>query len=157
MDEELERYRAAQAAQWLEGVRASRARAESLRREVEDLRGDMAFVKGVDYSRGGGGRPDADAIPRAVERLQESVDRYAFELASYAEMQADAHERLSLMRSPECSECLRRRYLLGQDWADACEAMGYTRDGMMKLRRRALAEAWEIMPLRWRDPMNPAV
>lgn len=157
MDEELERYRAAQVACWLESVRAAGARAESLRREVEALRGDMAFVKGVDYSRGGGGQPDADAIPRAVERLQESVDRYALELASYAEMQADAHERLSLMRSPERSECLRRRYLLGQEWADVCEAMGYTRDGMMKLRRRALAEAWDVAPLRWRDPAHPAL
>ena len=35
--------------------------------------------------------------------------------------------------------------------------MGYTLNGMMKLRRRAVTEFYDVMPTEWRDPRHPAL
>lgn len=81
---EYERYRAEQAARYMEHVGPLGSRIRMLREEVEAQRALVESVRGIDYaSIGGGGSPSADAVPDAVIRLQGLVSDYCTELAGY--------------------------------------------------------------------------
>lgn len=157
MVEEFERYKAAQAEAWLDYVRSLGTRCATLRDAIEHERAAAEGVQAVCYD----GMPHAsstgDALPDAVARIQEAIAEFATELAGYTDAQTDAHRRLMRMPDASCSGCLVRHYVLGKPWKDVCERMGYSRDGMMTLRRRALAMAYDVMPHGWRDPLHPAV
>lgn len=158
MTEEYERYRRSQAARWLEHVRGLGNRIRTLRSEIEAQRDIAAGVQAVCYD----GMPkspnaSADAIPNAVAALQELIAEYLTEQAGYVAEQREAHEALRLIDDPECVECLTLYYVIGRNWERVCVDMGYTWDGMMTLRRRALCAAYDHMPTRWRDPAHPAI
>lgn len=55
------------------------------------------------------------------------------------------------------AKALRLRYFCDWKWEHICMEMSYSWDGMMSLRRRALANYWEVMPACERDPMEPAL
>lgn len=40
--------------------------------------------------------------------------------------------------------------MLGKTWEMVCVEMGYSYSGMMKLRRRAVDEVYDLMPEEWR-------
>ena len=42
-------------------------------------------------------------------------------------------------------------------WERVCVEMGYSYDGLMKLRRRALLHAYDVMPHTERDSLPPAI
>ena len=50
------------------------------------------------------------------------------------------------MPDPTEARVLRLRYLLGWKWENICVEVGYSYDGIMKLRRRALVSFYEVMP-----------
>ena len=157
MTEEYERYKASMAAQWLEHVAKVGRRLRALEDEIAAQRANAEGVQAVCYDAMPRASSDGQALPNAVIRLQELIADYLTEQAEYVEVQRDAHERLRSLDDPACSECLTRHYLLGATWEQCCVKMGYTWDGMMSLRRRALANAYDAMPTEWRDPMHPAV
>ena len=158
MTDEYEAYKAGQASRWLERIRRLGARAETLRMEIDAEREAAAGLRamrfdGMPRAR----RADGDAMADAVARIEERVAGYASELSAYLDERAEAHEALASLEDEACRRALTMRYLLGKPWERVCVDMGYTWDGMMKLRRRALSEAYDVMPARHRDPKHPAI
>lgn len=155
-ESEIERYKYDQARAYLEHVRALSCRTKALRAEVEAQRELADGVRAMRYGAGAvPTRPDRTAD--AVARLQELVEGYCAELAEYVEEQDRAHVCVRLMERPEHVQAITGRYLLGRSWERVCVDMGYTWDGMMKLRRRAVTEFYDVMPTEWRDPRHPAL
>lgn len=158
MTEEYERYKRMQASRWMEHVRSLGRRVRSIAEEIEAQRELASGVQAVRYDGApSGGAASGDAIPNAVARLQELIAEYVAEQAGYVEEQREAHEALRLIEDDACRDALTKHYLLGCNWERVCVDMGYTWDGMMALRRRALLAAYDRMPARWRDPMHPAI
>lgn len=157
MTEEYERYKASMAAQWLEHVAKVGRRLRALEDEIAAQRANAEGVQAVCYDGMPRSPSDGQALPNAVIRLQDLIADYCEEQAEYVEVQRDAHERLRKMDDPSRAECLAKHYLLGWKWERVCVHMDYTWDGMMGLRRRALADAYDVMPPAWRDPVHSAL
>lgn len=157
MTEEYERYKAAQAARWLEHVARLGRRKHALEDEITHMREEADGVRAIAYDGMPHAQSDGDALELSVIRLQERIKGYATEIAEYVEAQHEAHEALRKIEDAACAECLTRHYLMGWTWERTCVAMQYSWDGMMGLRRRALASAYEVMPTKWRDPMHSAI
>lgn len=157
MQEEYERYKAAQAARWLEHVAQLGTRCATLQAAIEQERANAEGVRAVCFDGMPRAQSTGDALPNAVIRIQDAIRDFMTELAGYVEAQTDAHERITRMQDAACSGCLERHYVLGHPWERVCVDMGYSWQGMMSLRRRALAMAYEVMPTEWRDPMESAV
>lgn len=156
-ESEFERYKYDQARAYLEHVRALSCRLDSLRAEVEAQRELADGVKAMRYGEGGGGSAQSDQVAETVARLQKLVQDYCVELASYAAEQETAHACVKLMERPEYVQAITSYYLLGRTWERTCVDMGYKWDGMMKLRRRAIVEFYNVMPTERRDPRHPAI
>ena len=155
---EYERYKADRAAAYFKRVRSLSAKAAALRAEVDAQRAQADGLQGIDYAAMcGGGSPSPDAVPNAVIRLQGAVDAYCAELCALVDAQREAHDVIHGAERPEYAAALSRYYLAGESWEEVCVAMGYTWDGMMKLRLRALSDAYDRMPHAFRDPRHPAV
>lgn len=150
---EWEQYRYAQARAWLEHVRDLGERVQSMRALVDAEYAAIDGVRAIDPSReghGGSGSTD-DAMLEAIERITKHVREYAALLSEYEDERYDARRHLASM--PEHSEraALTYRYLLGWTWESICVELHYSYDGMMKLRRRAIVNAYDVLPNGWRD------
>lgn len=158
MTEEYDRYKRAQAARWLEHVRKLGTRCRSLQAEIDAQREIASGLSGIDYSKPAvQSTSTPDSVPNAVIRLQGLISDYCTELVGYVDEQKRAHDALSRMDNAEQAEALKRHYLLGQSWELCCVEMGYSYDGMMKLRGRGMLSLYPHIPLEWRDPSHPAV
>lgn len=145
---EWDDWRVEQAHAYLERVRRMGADCAGLRRLVEDARANLGAVRGLDYSRGGGGTQTAgdDAIVNEIAAVQESVASYVAKLAEYEDERHRAAMTVDRMPDPTEARVIRLRYLLGWKWENICVEVGYSYDGIMKLRRRALVSFYEVMP-----------
>lgn len=145
---EWDDWRVEQAHAYLERVRRMGADCAGLRRLVEDARANLGAVRGLDYSRGGGGAQTAgdDAIVNEIAAVQESVQTYVTRLAEYEDERHRAAMTVDRMPDPTEARVIRLRYLLGWKWENICVEVGYSYDGIMKLRRRALVSFYEVMP-----------
>ena len=158
MNEEMDAYKAEQAHAYLDGIRKAGESCAGLVELVADARARAEGLGGVDYrAERVSGSPSAKDMADKVAEIRERGDAYLMALADYEERRHQANEALMRMEDATCEAALRRRYLLGWDWERVCVRMGYSYDGMMKLRRRALAEYWEVMPHTERDPIHRAV
>lgn len=156
-DSEYERYKYDQARAYLEHVRSLSCRTQALRAEVEAQRELADGVRAMRYGEGGAGRAGGDQMAETVARLQDLIADYCAELSAYVSEQRAAHERVRLMERPEHAQAITAHYLLGRTWERVCVDMGYTWDGMMSLRRRAVTAFYDVMPVEWRDPKHPAL
>lgn len=157
MTDESQRWRADRARDYLEHVRGLSRSLESRQQEIEALRSKM-LPQGIVYG-GMPGSPNAygDAIPDGIAKLEALIASYCDELAQcIAEVEA-AHRALNRMDSQHEAEALRRYYLAGQSWELVCVEMHYTWNGMMTLRRRALANLYGCLPLEWKMDIPEAV
>ena len=144
---EWDDWRVEQAHAYLERVRRMGADCAGLRRLVEDARANLGAVRGLDYSRGGGTQTAGDdAIVNEIAAVQESVASYVAKLAEYEDERHRAAMAVDRMPDPTEARVLRLRYLLGWKWENICVEVGYSYDGIMKLRRRALVSFYEVMP-----------
>ena len=158
MDEELQRYRIEQADAWLSKVRKLVAYEKAMR-EASEVQYEMADgLRGIDYSRDHvATSPTPDAIPNAVIAHDEAGDSLASIAESARERIAQAARAIDSMEDPTEAAALTLYYIACRKWEAVCVKMDYTWDGMMKLRRRALNSAYDVMPHSERDPMQPAV
>lgn len=155
MTELFDEYKSDQARKWLEHVKELGARIKLQKALVDAERELLDGIKGVNY----------DAMPTAgnatdladqIEKLQHSISDYSANLAEYIEARRDAVERLRRLERPEESTCLILRYVIGLQWIEVANEMSYTRDGVLKIRNRALVNAWEVMPPEHKDPIPKA-
>ena len=138
---------------YLEHVRSLKARIDSLREEIEPLR-EMAGTT-MDYRERVSGSSNPKAFEDAVIRLQELIADFLTEMAGYVEEQRIAHDVMRRLSRPEYARALTAHYLTGKTWERCCVDMGYTWDGMMSLRRKAVQEVYDLMPEEWRRSAIP--
>lgn len=157
MTEEFDRYRHDLASAYLEHVKSIAMEVKCLEERIDEYRERMCFVKGASYDGMPHSAPYPDAIPDAVAKLHDMVAEYCSKLADYAEEQRDAGDALANLSRTEYRVALSKHYLRCVPWEQVCVDMGYTWDGMMSLRRKAVAELYDYVPLEWRDPRHRAI
>lgn len=136
---------------WLEKCRKLVGYERTLRESARD-RYDM--LRGIDYSAVNvQTSPSPDAVPNIVianQGIAEKLDEIADDAARRIGQAADA---LASMDDPTEARCLHLYYIDAlETWEHVCVRMSYSYDGMMKLSRRALLHAYDVMPHIERDP-----
>ena len=158
MDQEFIDYRIAQASAYLEKVRKMAVRLISLTANIEEQKAIASGLTGIDYSRDiVCTSPTDDKMPHSVWKiiqLIEDLQALHDEYDSRIRMALRAIER---MESSECAASLEMHYIAGKEWSAVASALGYTKPGMMSLRKRALNEFYDVMPLTQRDPIPEAI
>lgn len=158
MDQEFIDYRIEQATAYLEKVRKMAVRLISLNANIEEQKAIASGLTGIDYSRDiVSTSPTDDKMPNCVWKILQLVDDLEAlhdEYDSRIRMALSAIER---MKSSECAAAIEMHYIAGKDWASVAAALGYTKPGMMTLRKRALNEFYDVMPLTQRDPIPEAI
>lgn len=152
---EGEQRRIDMARAWLEKCRKTVGYERTLR---ESAAAHYDMLKGIDYSAVNvQSSPSPDAVPNAViahEGIAEKLDAIADDAARRI---ADAAAALASMDDSTEARCLHLYYIDAVDtWERVCEIMTYSYDGMMKLSRRALIHAYDVMPYSEREPIYKA-
>lgn len=158
MDPELRRYRAGQAALYLDRVRGMGRRVKSLALAIEELEAKAGGVKSPDPSReqvsSSPSRPDmADQVDGLIalrSDLEAKKGAYGREIAAVA-------RAIDRMGDHTCAAILEMRYIGDASWAECADVLGYTKQGVMSLRERALCDFYEVMPECEIEPIPPAI
>ena len=82
--------------------------------------------------------PNADRLPRAVERIEEAQKRLERQLESCMETRAEIMCGIMTVRDRPGQEVLRRRYVMGQNFSEIAEAMGVVQRRAYQLHRTAV-------------------
>ncbi len=159
MTDSWEDYRRAQAEAWLSKVRRAVRSAAELRRQAQAQYEAADGLRGMDYSRVTvSASHDPDAIERAVIAHMEVGDSLSAISEAAEENAETARRSLSRMSDEAAACCLTMYYVDGAEtWTEVADAMGYGTDGMMKLRKRALALAYDVMPHSEREALHQAL
>ncbi|PWM24869.1 MAG: hypothetical protein DBX48_07585 [Limosilactobacillus fermentum] len=145
--DELRRWRAEQAARYLEDVRGKMLRVKSLTRAIDEQRGIAEGLQGIDYSRDLVKTSPTDAtLPNAVCKLQQLLAEKEAVRSEYAQDIDCAYRAIDRMEKAEHAAALEMHYLGGESWGRCASELGYTKSGMMDLRIRALVEFFDCMP-----------
>ena len=100
---------------WLRRYRESLRREKLLEEEIEQLNTEAQRVtRAMSGMPGGGG--DGQAIPRAVERLEETRQKLAAELSKSGALREEIASAIAKIDHPLRQDILTRRYILGQRW-----------------------------------------
>lgn len=159
MVEAFEQYCIDQAEAWLSKVRKTVGYANHLEESAKLQYARADGLKGIDYNAVHvSSTLYVDGIPDAVA-AHESLGDSLSAISEAAREKVDAAARaLADMDDPTEAACLQLYYVDSlATWEHVCARMHYTYDGMMKLRRRALLHAYDVMPHFERDPMPPAI
>ena len=134
MDREYRRWRAGEAARYLDRVRGMGMRVKSLKYAIEDLMLAASGVRGIDYSR------DAVAdLQGLAAELEGKREAYRREIAAVAR----AIER---MDDERLAAIIEMHYVSNRTWRQCAEAFHYSKDGMMAARQSALSAFYDVMP-----------
>lgn len=158
MDQEFVDYRIEQATAYLEKVRKMAVRLISLTANIEEQKAIASGLTGIDYSRDiVKTSPTDDKMPNCVTKILQLVDDLQALHDEYDNRIRMALAAIARMKSSECAASLEMHYIAGKDWAAVASALGYTKPGMMSLRKRALNEFYDVMPQTQRDPIPEAI
>lgn len=138
---------------YLDHVQSLKMRIDALQGEIEPLR-EMCGTT-MDYRERVSGSTNPKAFEDAVIRLQDLIADYCTEMAGFVEEQSIAHDVMRKLSRPEYRRALTAHYLVGRTWERCCVDMDYSWQGMMKLRRRAVDEVYDLMPEQWRRQAIP--
>lgn len=159
MTEAFDQYRIDQAEAWLSKVRKVVGYAKKLEEQAANQYARADGLKAIDYSAIRVSMPlYVDQIPDAIAAHEEAGDSISVIARSARERVEQAEAALSRMDNLHEVTCLRLYYIstIGT-WEQVGDAMGYRRDGMMTLRRKALLHAYDVMPYTEREPVHPAI
>lgn len=147
MDREYRRWRAGEAALYLDRVRGMGMRVKSLKYAIEDLMLAASGVKGIDYSRDAvASSPSSDAIPDAVADLQGLAAELEGKREAYRREIAAVCRAIQRMGSEQSAAIIEMHYVAGRTWRECAEVYHYTKQGMMTARQIALSEFYDVMP-----------
>ena len=100
---------------WLRRYRESLRREKLLEEEIEQLNTEAQRVtRAMSGMPGGGG--DGQAIPRAVERLEETRQKLAAEVSKSGALREEIASAIAKIDHPLRQDILTRRNILGQRW-----------------------------------------
>lgn len=102
--------------EWLGRYQASVSCQHMLEEEIEVLRSDAERVTACMSGMPGRSGPNADRLPRAVERIEEAQKRLEQQLESCMETRAEIMCGIMTVRDRPGQEVLRRRYVMGQNF-----------------------------------------
>lgn len=142
---------------YLNHVRSLAVKIKSLQSEIDSQRalledGAVSYAEKVSKS----GNPKS--FEEGVVELQELIEEFVTELAGYVDEQRTAHRAIRKLGKPEHIAALTGYYVQGKTWREVCAKLGYSHDGMMTLRKRAIVEVYDVMPEQWRrDPIPNAI
>lgn len=128
--------------EWLRQYRAAVSRERLLEGELEMLRSAAERVTACLTGMPGAG-PDADRLPRAVERIEETQKKLEEQIEDCVECRFAVTHVIAGVKAPDVQEVLRRRYILGQSYADIADAMGVVLRRVYQIHRAGVLE----MPL----------
>ena len=154
---EFDRLKADHARQYLDSVRAARARLERQRqRRTEQLERMECNAPRYD------GMPKnpntyADAMTDGVIKLSAVDDSISIAAAEWEEAITQAVKCLDAMPNPDYSELLERRYIDGSTWEGVAACMGMSRSWCHYSKIPALLQLHETMPSAYRVPTLPAI
>ncbi len=103
--------------EWLGRYQASVSCQHMLEEEIEVLRSDAERVTACMSGMPGRSGPNADRLPRAVERIEEAQKRLEQQLESCMETRAEIMCGIMTVRDRPGQEVLRRRYVMGQNFS----------------------------------------
>lgn len=125
-------------AQWLGRYQAAVREQALLAEELVRLRAEAEKVTVVLHGMPGRGAPDAERLPRAVERIVAAQEALESQIAACLQCRAEVAAAVAALEHPQQQEVLRRRYLLGQSYAEIGDAMGLVERRVFQLHRQAL-------------------
>ena len=151
---EFEQYCIDQSEAWLSKVRKAVGYAARMDESAAEQYAKADNLKGIDYSAiRVQSSPSPDAIPNAVADHEELAETYRAISENARKRAAEAAMALAAMDDMTEAACLHLYYVDAlETWEHVCVRMSYSYDGMMKLRRRALLHAYDVMPHTERDP-----
>ena len=108
---------------WLSQYRAAVNRERMLECELETMRSAAERITACLGGTPGAG-PDPDRLPKAVERIDETRKKLEREIEECVERRFEVMRVVAAVAAPEVQEVLRRRYILGQTYAEIADAVG---------------------------------
>lgn len=117
----------------------------SLRREADQLRDEVAELKAIAASCGGGlnGMPRAPGAHSKVEdlviRIDEAVSKYEARIIKIIDLQIRIEEAIERLPTAE-QMLIRYRYLDGLTWEEVCVRLGYAWSQTHRLHAKALKD-----------------
>lgn len=122
---------------WLRRYRESLRREQLLTEEIGQLEAQARRVtRAISGMPGGGG--DGQAIPRAVERLEEARQKLAAQLEQGQARRAEIEAAIQREAHPLRRDILTRRYILGQRWEKIAAAHHLVLRQVFRLHHQAV-------------------
>ena len=109
--------------EWLRQYRAAVNRERLLEGEMETLRSAAQRVTACLGGMPGAGQ-DPDRLPKAVEKIEETQKKLEEQVGDCLVRRAEVMRVVDAVADPAVQEVLRRRYILGESYADIADAMG---------------------------------
>lgn len=138
---------------YLEHVRSLKLRIDAIAEQIEPLREMVGTT--MDCRERVSKTPNHKSLEESVIRLQELIADYCTEMAEFVDEQRSAHDVICRLSKPERARALAGYYVNGKSWEMLCVEMGYSWQGMMSLRKRAVDEVYDLMPEQWRRDAIP--
>ena len=111
---------------------------DTILQEIEELRTQAARVTRALTGMPGGG--DGQAIPRAVERLEEARQKLDAQVEQARARRSEIAAVIQQEADPLRRDILTRRYILGQRWERIAADSNRDLRWMLRLHRRAVEE-----------------
>ena len=116
-------------------IKSDKEQLDTLRRMVTSIAGpDYDSIK-VDHSPSGDA-PFEKVLIRAMD-LETEIDR---EIEALIDLKGEAAMAIAMIDYPLHQRVLTERYIACKNWPEIADALGYTKDGVFKMHRKALQE-----------------
>lgn len=124
--------------EYLKQVRYCSLRIKATREKLQFFEDQVQKITPLLSPAGGGGGAGQDPLGDAVAKIADLKSILEEEEKHYAELVAEVTELLGRIQRENMRNVLERRYLRNQPWGQIVNDMHYTKDGALKLHRRAL-------------------
>lgn len=160
MVDEYRRWRAGQAEPWAESVRRAKLHADGIAAEIATLESMCDGIGAVRYDKDGGSGYMAHGDDRtaayAIKR-DELTFRLGRERDEWLDMVSEFETCCSALDG-RYGALLRLRYVCDFKWDDVAMEVKHDADYVRgPLKEAALAALYDVMPHRFRAPMEPAI
>lgn len=118
----------------------------ALRHEADELRKEAQSISISFGESGGNGQPNADKIPRAVEKITEVESRIEARANDLADLREEIYETIQCVQDCKLRTVLTMRYISGMSWEKIAVEMHYSHKHVTKnLHSQALEEVRKIL------------
>lgn len=129
--------------EWLRRYQAAVRESRLLEDEYWAIKAEAERVTPILKDTPGGGG-SVDKLAKAVERMDDALDALAAQLHACEIIRAQVKLVCACVPDLKHREILRRRYLLGESWAQLATALGKDERGLRREHRRAVEALDEV-------------